>query len=108
MEVTQAHDTHAHEEGEHSPRFYWTVGAVLAAITIAEVLITLIHIPHQILVPILLVMSVIKGAGVVMFFMHLRGDRPPYQFMFLIPFSLAVTFILFFLLLFSEHVGIAG
>jgi hypothetical protein len=28
--------------------------------------------------------------------------------MFLIPFSLAVTFILFFLLLFSQHVGIAG
>ncbi|MDZ4721317.1 MAG: cytochrome C oxidase subunit IV family protein [Roseiflexaceae bacterium] len=100
--------THAHEEGAHSPRFYWIVGGVLAAITIVEVLITLIHLPHPLLVPILLVLSVIKGAGVIMFFMHLRGDRPPYQVMFLIPFTLAVTFILFFLLLFSQHVGIAG
>jgi caa(3)-type oxidase subunit IV len=100
--------THAHKEGEHSPRFYWTVGGVLAVITIVEVLITLIKLPHPLLVPILLVLSVIKGAGVIMFFMHLRGDRPPYQVIFLIPFSLAVTFILFFLLLFSQHVGIAG
>jgi cytochrome c oxidase subunit 4/cytochrome o ubiquinol oxidase operon protein cyoD len=100
--------THAHEEGAHAPRFYWTVGGVLAVITIVEVVITLIKIPHEWLVPILLVLSVIKGAGVIMFFMHLRGDRPPYQVIFLVPFCLAVTFILLFLLLFSQHVGIAG
>lgn len=102
-------ETHEHaEHSEHSPRFYWIVGAILAVITAVEVGVTLIHIPHPILVAILLVLSVLKGAAVVMFFMHLRGDRPPYQFVFLIPFSLATTFVLFFLLLFSQHVGIAG
>jgi cytochrome c oxidase subunit IV len=105
----QSHEEHAdHAEGSHAPGFYWRVAGILAFITIVEVLITLINIPHAILVPILMVLSVLKGAGVVMFFMHLRGDRPPYQVMFLMPFFLAVTFIIFFLILFSEHVGIAG
>jgi cytochrome c oxidase subunit 4 len=98
----------AHEHNEHAPRFYWMVGGALAVITIVEVLITFLPIPHPILVAILLLLSVAKGAGVVMFFMHLRGDHKPYQLVFLFPFSLAVTFILLFLLLFSEHVGIAG
>lgn len=93
---------------EHSTRFYWIVGAILAAVTAIEVAVTFLHIPHPILVGILLVLSVFKGAAVVMFFMHLRGDRAPYQLVFLVPFSLAVTFILVMLLLFSTHVGIAG
>ncbi len=108
MDATQAHDHDKHSDSSHTPSFYWKVAAILAVITIVEVLITLLHIPHPILVPILLVLSVLKGAGVVMFFMHLRGDRPPYQLMFMMPFLLAVTFILLFLNLFSEHVGIAG
>jgi cytochrome c oxidase subunit IV len=105
MAATQSH---AHEESHHAPSFYWMVAAVLAVITIVEVVITFFDIPHPILVAILLVLSVLKGSGVLMFFMHLRGDRPPYQLMFLMPFFLAVTFILLFLNLFSEHVGIAG
>jgi cytochrome c oxidase subunit IV len=100
--------SHGHEEGTHTPRFYWMVAGVLALITIVEVVITFFPIPHPILVAILLLLSVLKGCGVVMFFMHLRGDRPPYQLMFLMPFFLAVTFVLLFLNLFSEHVGIAG
>lgn len=97
-----------HEHNEHSPRFYWLVGAILAVITIVEVAITFLHLPHPILVAILLILSLIKGSAVVMFFMHLRGDHRPYQVLFMIPFSLAVTFVLMFLLLFSEHVGIAA
>jgi cytochrome c oxidase subunit 4 len=101
-------DHEHHEDFTHTPRFYWIVGAILAVITAIEVGVTLIQIPHPILVPILLVLSIIKGAGVVMFFMHLRGDAKGYQFMFVVPFLLAAVFVLFFLLLFSEHVGIAG
>ena len=93
---------------EHSTRFYWIVGIILAVITAVEVGVTFLHMPFPILVAILLVLSVLKGAAVVMFFMHLRGDKLPYQLIFLAPFSLAVTFVLFFLLLFSRHVGIAG
>jgi cytochrome c oxidase subunit IV len=105
----QSHEGHdAHEEGTHTPGFYWRVAGILAFITIVEVVVTLFHIPHEILVPILLFLSVLKGAGVVMFFMHLRGDNPPYQLMFMMPFLLAVTFIILFMILFSEHVGIAG
>lgn len=108
------HDDHT----EHSTRFYWIVGAILAVVTAIEVGITgikigetnfaIMHLPHPILIGVLLVLSAFKGAAVVMFFMHLKGDRLPYQLVFLLPFSLAVIFILAMLLLFSTHVGIAG
>lgn len=93
---------------EHSTRFYWIVAAVLAVVTAIEVAVTFMNIPHPILIGILLVLSVFKGAAVVMFFMHLKGDSLPYQLVFLMPFSLAVTFILIMMLLLSSHVGIAG
>jgi caa(3)-type oxidase subunit IV len=96
------------EHHEHGPRFYWIVGFVLAVITILEVVVTIIGLPHELVIPLLMIMMVIKGAGVVMFFMHLRGDAGIMQFVFIVPFVLAVVMVLFFMLLFSTHVGIAG
>ncbi|MEN9937985.1 MAG: hypothetical protein RLZZ387_4564, partial [Chloroflexota bacterium] len=57
---------------------------------------------------ILLVLSTIKGAAVVMYFMHLKGDAKIFQFVFIVPFAFAVTMLLAFLTIFSNHVGIAG
>ena len=106
--VKSVEDLTHEDHTEHSTRFYWIVGAILAVVTAIEVAVTFLHIPHPILVGILLVLSVFKGAAVVMFFMHLKGDRLPYQLVFLAPLCLAVTFILVMVLLFSTHVGIAG
>ena len=93
---------------EHSTRFYWIVGAALAVITVAEVLVTFIPMPAIALLIILMVMMVVKGAAVVMFFMHLRGDARVFQFLFIAPLLMATSMLLAFLALFNGHVGIGG
>ncbi|MBS1966486.1 MAG: cytochrome C oxidase subunit IV family protein, partial [Chloroflexi bacterium SZAS-1] len=76
---------------EHSPRFYLIVGAALAVITVAEVLVTFLPMPAFLLLAILLVMMVVKGAAVVMFFMHLRGDANVFKFLFIAPLIMGTT-----------------
>jgi cytochrome c oxidase subunit 4/cytochrome o ubiquinol oxidase operon protein cyoD len=104
--MAEAHTAQSHSE---STRFYWMVAAVLAVITVVEVLVTLIAgISHLLLFIILIALAVVKGAGVVMFFMHLRGDARVFQLLFIVPFVLASTMIVVFLALFSGFVGIGG
>src|SRR6476469_7975378 len=101
-----------------STRFYWMVAAVLAVITIVEVVVSLNGVlvdqenpdptTQLVLLAILLVLAAVKGAGVVMFFMHLRGDARVYQLLFIAPFALASSMIVVFLALFSNFVGIGG
>lgn len=102
-------DGHATAEAHsESTRKYWIIGAVLAVITIIEVLITFVPMPHEFLFVILMILAFVKGAGVVMYFMHLQGDFKVFQFVFIVPFSLASLLILLFILLFSTHDGRAG
>jgi cytochrome c oxidase subunit IV len=103
--MAASEETHAHGS---PPRFYLTIGVILAVITAVEVAITLVGIERIILVPLLLVLSFAKGSCVVMFFMHLRGDARIFQFLFIVPLTIATSMILVFLALFSVHVGIAG
>src|ERR1044071_4771534 len=113
--MAEAHTTSAHEG---STRFYWMVAAVLAVITIVEVIVSLNGVlvdqenpeptMQTILLIILLILAVIKGAGVVMFFMHLRGDPRVFQLLFIAPLTLASSMILVFLAIFSNYVGIGG
>ena len=104
--MAESHSADAHSE---STRFYWMVAAVLAVITIVEVLVTLIPgISHLLLFIILMLLAVVKGAGVVMFFMHLRGDARVFQLLFIAPFALATSMIVIFLAIFSNFVGIGG
>ena len=101
-----------------STRFYWIIGAILAIITIVEVIVAypgLFYSPEHpdptvvlFMVPILLILSIAKGALVVMFFMHLKGDPRVFQLLFIAPLTLATSMILVFLALFSGHVGIGG
>ena len=101
-------DTHAEHGQEHSTRFYWIVGGILAVITVAEVLVTFVPIPAVLLLIVLLVLSLVKGAAVVMFFMHLRGDARVFKFLFVAPFLLATSMLLALMALNSVHVGIGG
>jgi len=104
--MAEAHTAQSHSD---STRFYWMVAAVLAVITIVEVAVTLIPgVPHLLLLVVLLALAVVKGAGVVMFFMHLRGDARVFQLLFIAPFLLATTMITAFLAIFSNYVGIGG
>lgn len=113
--MTETHTEHAHPE---STRFYWLVAAALGIVTVVEVVVSLngVIVTHEapdftsqiILLVILLVLSVVKGAAVVMFFMHLRGDARAFQFLFIAPLLIATSMLLAFLALFSGHVGIGG
>ena len=113
--MAEAHTAQSHSG---STRFYWIIAAVLAVITILEVIVSLDgvlvdqHNPDPtsqgLLLVLLLVMAVVKGAGVVMFFMHLRGDARVFQLLFIAPFALASSMIAVFLALFSNYVGIGG
>ena len=70
-------DADAAARGEHahpSDLEYIKVAIVLAAITLAEVLVYYVEALEDFLVPILLVMSAFKFVIVVLWFMHLRFD----------------------------------
>ena len=63
-------------EGEHpTPKRYATIGGILAVITAIEVAIYYIQALRPIIVPVFLILSAVKFALVVMFFMHLKFDN---------------------------------
>lgn len=97
-----------HVDAGHSTRFYWIIGAILAVVTVAEVLVTFLPMPALVLLAILMVMMVFKGACVVMFFMHLRGDAGVFKFVFIAPLLVATSMVLALMVLNSGHVGIGG
>ncbi len=105
-----AHVEHHEAHAEHSTRFYWIVGLILAVVTAVEVAIFLVQdlFPHELFLAILMILMVAKGAGVVMYFMHIKGDFKIFQFLFVVPFLMAVSLVLVMSTLFSGHGGIAG
>jgi len=67
----------ASDHGEHEhpgERTYIKVAVILAAITVVEVAIYYFDLPHSLLVTLLLVLSAVKFAIVVGYFMHLKFD----------------------------------
>ena len=105
-----AHVEHHEAHAEHSTRFYWMVGLVLAIVTAVEVGIFLVQdlFLQELFLAMLIVLMIAKGVGVVLYFMHIKGDFKIFQFLFVVPFLMAVSLVLVMLTLFSGHVGIAG
>jgi len=77
---------HAHP----SDKQYVMVALVLAAITLAEVLVYYVESLEGLLVPILAVMSIVKFALVVLWFMHLRFDSRLFRRLFFTGVALAL------------------
>jgi len=102
MSDASAHDAHA----EHHPGWstYWKVALVLTAITVFEVWIY--YIPSfaatPYFIPTLLVLSAIKFAIVVLFYMHLKYDNELYRALFAGPLTIAILAILGLLFLFGK------
>jgi cytochrome c oxidase subunit 4 len=80
--VAHAHDGMVHEEEHTTPQTYVRIAIILAAITIAEVVIWYVPAVRGVLVPALLILSIAKFLMVVGFFMHLKFDHRLYRFMF--------------------------
>jgi len=79
---------------------YLRVAAVLVIVTLIEVGIFYVPVFQGILVPLLLVLSALKFALVVMFYMHLKFDNRFFTFVFGGPLLLALGVVIGLLFLF--------
>jgi cytochrome c oxidase subunit 4 len=78
------------EHGHASVWTYVTIAIILTAVTGLEFAVLYIRALTPILVPLLLVLSAGKFVLVVLFFMHLRYDKPLLSTLFAAPLLLAV------------------
>lgn len=100
---------HAHEPIDSS--VYVRIFAILAVVTAIEVgasFLTNIGLPQFIQIIVLLILGTIKGALVVMFFMHLKFDSRWFSTLFVFGMVLAALLMIAFLLLFGYKAGLAG
>ena len=94
-----------HGGGHATVRTYVQVAIVLAIITAIEVATLYIPgIPNTLLVTSLLILSAIKFALVVGFFMHLRYDHNIMRSLFIGPLIIAICIILALMALFSAFI----
>jgi cytochrome c oxidase subunit 4 len=98
------HDDEAHA-GHPGELTYIKVAVILALITVSEVVIYYIQWMHDsgALVPTLLVLSAIKFATVIAYFMHLKFDPRMLTWTFIFGISFGAALILAFIALFHYH-----
>jgi cytochrome c oxidase subunit 4 len=93
-----------HAEHEHpGERTYIKVAIVLAIITVIEVAIYYLNLPHGLLVTLLLFFSAIKFGTVVGYFMHLKFDDRRLLYIFAGGLLLAFVILLALYALFHYH-----
>lgn len=101
------HDSHQ----PSSVKKYVTIFWILLAVTMIEVAaswLTDVGAPAWLEIAVLIALSVVKGALVVMFYMHLRHDSRWFTFLFSAGIVLAVFGVTVFLVLFSYHRGLVS
>ena len=107
-----AADSHVSGEVHHhpSPATYIKIGVILTAITIWEVWAYYIPslVASRIFVPMLLILSALKFAIVVMFYMHLRYDHKLFRVLFTGPLLIAALTGISLLFLFGQLVARFG
>src|SRR3954463_5758554 len=99
-------DVHAMGEVHEHPTWkeYKWVALVLTVITIVEVWVYYTPFKHSTLfAPVLLIMSAVKFAIVVLFYMHLKYDHKIFKALFTGPLIIAVATLISLLFLFSTH-----
>jgi cytochrome c oxidase subunit 4 len=98
--------SHAAAEGGHATvATYLRVGVVLTVVTAIEVATLYIPgIPGLLLVLSLIVMSIVKFALVVGFYMHLRYDPQVLRALFVGPLLIAIAIILALMALFGAYI----
>jgi cytochrome c oxidase subunit IV len=106
--------TEGHVSGEehHHPGWstYWKVAVILTAITVWEVWAYYIPslVASRIFVPMLLILSALKFAIVVMFYMHLKYDHKLFRALFTGPLLIAALTGISLLFLFGQLVARFG
>ncbi len=101
-----AHAAHGHDaHGHHpTPMEYVKIGGILTAITIWEVWAYYIPslVASKIFIPMLLILSAVKFAVVVMFYMHLKYDHKLFRALFTGPLLIAMGTVMGLLFLFGK------
>ncbi len=85
---------------------YWKVAVILTLITVAEVWVYYIPsiVQSHVFVPLLLILSAVKFAIVVLFYMHLKYDHRIFRALFTGPLIVAMVTIVSLLFLFGHLV----
>ncbi len=111
-----SHEAEVQHEEQHgmTVRGYVIVGAILTAITVAELIASYSNL-GPVLIPLLLILSAVKFAMVGAYFMHLKFDPPVLTQAFLVGLLLASAIMIALLALFWNDVtdavlnaGLAG
>jgi cytochrome c oxidase subunit 4 len=103
-----AHPEHdaAHHEESHHPQWptYWKVALILTLITVGEVWMYYVPaiVASRAFVPGLLVLSALKFAIVVMFYMHLKYDHKLFRALFTGPLFIAACTLIALMFLFGH------
>src|ERR671935_565569 len=97
-------ETHAEEHAHPDWGTYKWVALLLAVITVLEVWVYYIpaFVASRLFVPSLLVLSAVKFAAVVMFYMHLKYDAKLFRALFVGPLAIAVITLISLLFLFGH------
>ena len=110
--MAHGHDPQPGEATEHEPhqshaKMYVIIFFFLLAVTIIEVLIPStwlgLGLPKVVEVALLLSLMLVKGAGVMMFYMHLKGDRRMFGSLFIFPLIVVFGMIMGFIALFKPE-----
>ena len=103
---TPGHDAHAHPTWK---QYKW-VALILTVITAVEVWVYYIpsFVASKLFVPSLLIMSAVKFAIVVMYYMHLKYDHKLFRALFTGPLIIAILTLIVLLFLFGHLVLSAG
>jgi cytochrome c oxidase subunit 4 len=101
---TGGHAHHPDEKPHPTWKQYKWVALILTVITIVEVWIYYIpaFVASRLFVPSLLIMSAVKFAIVVMFYMHLRYDHKLFRVLFTGPLIIAITSVIALMFLFGQ------
>ena len=104
--AVDAHAADAHADEHYHPQWstYWKVAVVLTLITVVEVWIYYIpsFVASKLFVPSLLIMSAVKFAIVVMFYMHLKYDHKLFRALFTGPLLIAIGTLFGLMFLFGK------
>lgn len=88
-----------------STRFYVAIAVILGVFTALEVMVFYVEALAPFLVPILMILMCVKFALVVMFFMHLKFDRPLLTGVFAGGLFIATLIILTLMAIFGKFAG---
>jgi cytochrome c oxidase subunit 4 len=100
----QAHAPHGEEHSHPTWSTYWKVALILTLITVGEVWAYYIpsFVAGRAFVPTLLILSALKFAIVVMFYMHLKYDHRLFRVLFTGPLLIASLTLLALMFLFGH------